>query len=131
MREEFNQFLFGPQAPGGADDDKTVALNGGAVRQASLKDPESRARLAAIRDAVDRAERALGACTREVEHVTDTAQRLAASASDEARLATDQLAAQSDYLRALLDTLAHRTQPQAIAGPAVAQVSGSKDRDAG
>ncbi|HCS70611.1 MAG TPA: hypothetical protein DIW51_11680 [Rhodospirillaceae bacterium] len=131
VREEFNQFLFGPQAPGGADDDKTVALNGGAVRQASLKDPESRARLAAIRDAVDRAERALGACTREVEHVTDTAQRLAASASDEARLATDQLAAQSDYLRALLDTLAHRTQPQAIAGPAVAQVSGSKDRDAG
>lgn len=131
VREEFNQFLFGPQAPGGADDDKTVALNGGAVRQASLKDPESRARLAAIRDAVDRAERALGACTREVEHVTDTAQRLAASASDEARLATDQLAAQSDYLRALLDTLAHRTQPQAIAGPAVAQASGSKDRDAG
>ncbi|HBC08237.1 MAG TPA: hypothetical protein DC046_11760 [Rhodospirillaceae bacterium] len=130
VREEFNQFLFGPQAPGGADDDKTVALNGGAVRQASLKDPESRARLAAIRDAVDRAERALGACTREVEHVTDTAQRLAASASDEARLATDQLAAQSDYLRALLDTLAHRTQPQAIAGPA-AQASGSKDRDAG
>ncbi len=136
VREEFNQFLFGrPNTPGGAeaaaDDDKTVALNGGAVRQASLKDPESRARLAAIRDAVDRAERALGACTREVEHVTDTAQRLAASASDEARLATDQLAAQSDYLRALLDTLAHRTQPQAIAGPAVAQASGSKDRDAG
>ncbi|MEP0336864.1 MAG: HAMP domain-containing protein [Alphaproteobacteria bacterium] len=131
VREEFNQFLFGPQAPGGADDDKTVALNGGAVRQASLKDPESRARLAAIRDAVDRAERALGACSREVEHVTDTAQRLAASASDEARLATDQLAAQSDYLRALLDTLAHRTQPQAIAAPAVAQASGSKDRDAG
>ena len=105
-------------------------MGGGAVRQASLKDPESRARLAAIRDAVDRAERALSACTREVEHVTDTAQRLAASASDEARLATDQLAAQSDYLRALLDTLAHRTQPQAIAGP-VAQASGSKDRDAG
>jgi methyl-accepting chemotaxis protein len=135
VREEFNQFLFGrPNTPGGADPaadgDKTVALNGGAVRQASLKDPESRARLAAIRDAVDRAERALGACTREVEHVTDTAQRLAASASDEARLATDQLAAQSDYLRALLDTLAHRTQPQAIAGP-VAQASGSKDRDAG
>tara|TARA_R110000772_G_scaffold73216_1_gene159505 strand:- start:141047 stop:142993 length:1947 start_codon:yes stop_codon:yes gene_type:complete len=136
VREEFNQFLFGrPNTPGGsetsADGDKTVALNGGAVRQASLKDPESRARLAAIRDAVDRAERALGACTREVEHVTDTAQRLAASASDEARLATDQLAAQSDYLRALLDTLAHRTQPQAIAGPVAAQASGSKDRDAG
>lgn len=136
VREEFNQFLFGrPNTPSGseaaADGDKTVALNGGAVRQASLKDPESRARLAAIRDAVDRAERALGACTREVEHVTDTAQRLAASASDEARLATDQLAAQSDYLRALLDTLAHRTQPQAIAGPVAAQASGSKDRDAG
>ncbi|MCF3628435.1 HAMP domain-containing protein [Thalassospiraceae bacterium LMO-SO8] len=135
VREEFNQFLFGrPNTPGGADPaadgDKTVAMGGGAVRQASLKDPESRARLAAIRDAVDRAERALSACTREVEHVTDTAQRLAASASDEARLATDQLAAQSDYLRALLDTLAHRTQPQAIAGP-VAQASGSKDRDAG
>lgn len=136
VREEFNQFLFGrPNTPGGtdpaADGDKTVAMGGGAVRQASLKDPESRARLAAIRDAVDRAERALGACTREVEHVTDTAQRLAASASDEARLATDQLAAQSDYLRALLDTLAHRTQPQAIAGPAAARASGSKDRDAG
>lgn len=131
VREEFNQFLFGPQAPGGADGDKTVALNGGAVRQASLKDPESRARLAAIRDAVDRAERALGACTREVERVTDTAQRLAASASDEARLATDQLAAQSDYLRALLDTLGHRSQPQAITGPAAAQASGPKDRDAG
>ena len=28
-------------------DGKTVALNGGAMRQASLKDPESRARLAA------------------------------------------------------------------------------------
>ncbi|MEQ9558164.1 MAG: HAMP domain-containing protein [Rhodospirillales bacterium] len=131
VREEYNQFLFGPQAPGGADGDKTVALNGGAVRQASLKDPESRARLAAIRDAVDRAERALGACTREVDRVTDTAQRLAASASDEARLATDQLAAQSDYLRALLDTLAHRSQPQAITGPAAVQASGPKDRDAG
>jgi methyl-accepting chemotaxis protein len=139
VREEFNQFLFGrPQVGGGepgADGDKTVALNGGAVRQASLKDPESRARLGAIRDAVDRAERSLGACTREVERVTDTAQRLAASASDEARLATDQLAAQSDYLRALLDTLAHRTRPQEIAGPsgdqAAAQTSGPKDRDAG
>lgn len=140
VREEFNQFLFGrPQAGAaepGADGNKTVALNGGAVRQASLKDPESRARLAAIRDAVDRAERALDACTREVEHVTDTAQRLAASASDEARLATDQLAAQSDYLRTLLDTLAHRTRPQEIAGPSgvstdAAQASAAQDRDAG
>ena len=145
VREEFNQFLFGrPQVGGaepGADGDKAVALNGGAVRQASLKDPESRARLAAIRDAVDRAERALGACAREVDRVTDTAQRLAASASDEARLATDQLAAQSDYLRALLDTMPHRARPQEIAGhpgggrdgaaPPAARVSGPQDRDAG
>ncbi|PIW26903.1 MAG: hypothetical protein COW30_12635 [Rhodospirillales bacterium CG15_BIG_FIL_POST_REV_8_21_14_020_66_15] len=144
VREEFNRFLFGrPQVGGaepGTDGDKTVAMGGGAVRQASLKDPESRARLAAIRDAVDRAERALGACAREVERVTDTAQRLAVSASDEARLATDQLAAQSDYLRALLDTLAHRTRPQEVAESAegrngaarpAGRVSGPKGRDAG
>jgi len=138
VREEFNQFLFGsPGQPGqGQDaDGKTVALNGGAMRQASLKDPESRARLAAIRDAVERAERALGACAHEIDQVTDTAQRLAASASDEARLATDQLAAQSEYLKALLDTLSHRDAPQAIAdGTAEAgrRASGRpQDRDAG
>ena len=65
----------------------------------------------------------------------DTAQRLAASASDEARLATDQLAAQSEYLKALLDTLSHRDAPQAIAdGTAEAgrRASGRpQDRDAG
>jgi hypothetical protein len=141
VRDEFNQFLFGtPGQPGqqGQDaDGKTVALNGGAMRQASLKDPESRARLAAIRDAVERAERALGACAHEIDQVTDTAQRLAASASDEARLATDQLAAQSEYLKALLDTLSHRDAPQAIADGSAEAAPGRrasgrpKDRDAG
>jgi methyl-accepting chemotaxis protein len=140
VREEFNTFLFGRPQVGGtdavSDDGKTVSLSGGAVQQASLKDPESRARLAAIRDAVDRAERALDACAREVDSVTETAQRLAASASDEARFATDQLAAQSDYLRALLDTLSHRTQPKAVTGPdaglqAETRASGPQDRDAG
>lgn len=143
VKEEFNQFLFGRPQGGGdtpiaSDGDKTVALNGGAVRQASLKDPESRQRLAAIRDAVDRAERALGACAGDIDRVTETAQRLAASASDEARLATDQLSAQSDYLKALLDTLGHRTRPQAIAdgrsdrsGEDSASGSAAQDRDAG
>ena len=143
VKEEFNQFLFGrPQGggdtPNASDGDKTVALNGGAVRQASLKDPESRQRLAAIRDAVDRAERALGACASDIDRVTETAQRLAASASDEARLATDQLSAQSDYLKALLDTLGHRTRPQAITDGRSdrgsednAPDSAAQDRDAG
>ncbi len=137
VREEFNGFLFGRPQPGqggatGADG-KTVSMGGGAVREASLKDPESRQRLAAIRDAVDRAERSLAACTSEVERVTDTAQMLAAAASDEARVATDQLAQQSDYLKSLLDTLTHRTRPQAVAGPSEgpAVVFPAKDRDAG
>lgn len=135
VREEFNGFLFGrpqPGTPAGADG-KTVSMGGGVVREASLKDPESRQRLAAIRDAVDRAERSLAACASEVDRVTDTAQMLAAAASDEARVATDQLAQQSDYLKSLLDTLTHRTRPQAVAGPSEgpAVILPAKDRDAG
>ena len=144
VKEEFNQFLFGrPQAgsdvQSNAEGDKTVALNGGAMRQASLKDPESRQRMAAIRDAVDRAERALSACAQDIDRVTETAQRLAASASDEARVASDQLAAQSDYLKALLDTLSHRSRPLAITNGQTAKDDtdgrpedlSAKDRDAG
>lgn len=135
VREQFNQFLFAkPQAdPGKTQPGKpgqagnAVALSGGALRQASLNDPDARRRLAAIRDAVDRAERTLAGVAREIDRVTDAAQRLSAQASAEARMATEQLAAQSEYLKVLLDTLGHRDQPRLIGEPA-AQVVQDKTR---
>lgn len=135
VRDEFNQFLFS-QSP------ITQSRSAGDGEQPAntLAGPEARRALAAIRDAVDRAERAMGDCAREVERVTETAQRLAASASDEARQATDQLVAQSEHLQGLLETLTHRTRPQVITGPKVASgsnevrksgASGPQDRNAG
>ncbi len=128
LRDEFNGYLFA-QAPGPA----SVGGDGPA------QDPRVRQRLAALRDAVDQTERSLAGAAGEMARVTDTAQRLAASASDEARLATDQLVAQSDYLKGLLDTLAHRTRPQATEpsapapgrAPVIRRVSGPQDGNAG
>lgn len=139
VRDRFNQFLFAKPAPGQpmatGQDGKAVALGGGALRQASLNDPEARQRLVDIRDAVDRAERTLAGCTREVDRVTDAAQRLAAQAAAEARMATEQLSAQSDYLKNLVDTLGRPAAKSraVIPGPSnrIKKPSGTQGRDAG
>ncbi|MEK9673219.1 MAG: hypothetical protein VW268_12070 [Rhodospirillaceae bacterium] len=105
VRDHLNSFLF-------AQNPRRVQGDGGLPAAGT---PEGRRALAAIRDAVDRSERALADCAAEVDRVTETAQRMAVSASDEARQATDQLVAQSFNLQRLLETLTHRTRPEDVA----------------
>lgn len=135
LRERFNEFLFSvpeaeapatpareafstepPPPPEEQGEDWLVPLSSGTVQQASLTDPKARDQLTAIGESIDRAARTFDNCRHEVDAVVASAQRLAAQASAEAKQATDQLLAQSAYLRRVLDGVSRQVQPPVQAG---------------
>ena len=73
-------------------------------------------RVASIREATDRADRTIQAVRLSITGVTELAQEIATTASNQALEATNKLLNQSEYLQSMLDDIISKVHPPAAPG---------------
>ncbi|MGE4561872.1 MAG: methyl-accepting chemotaxis protein [Rhodospirillales bacterium] len=116
IRDQINLLAFRSGAHSGRDLENLIPFDGDKRRSAGepkIADKEVATRVASIREATDRADRTIQAVRLSITGVTELAQEIAATASNQALEATNKLLNQSEYLQSMLDDIISKVQPPA------------------